>query len=219
METRAGVRRWGRHAAVVALALGAFVMIGVGPAAADPAPLCVVIDDNGSCGDFTSITLDAPRYAQQASRATINADLAQGGYTAEGGWSAVQPACRIRGSQCVPNVCYRTGSDPLKTRWGYFPTGQVVYEDRVWCGYVNWYQTYRASRLRTGTGGSGSICRADTPKYKYKSAGGNGFFSTAVHTGSHFSCSVPWLPVGFQDYQVWDCNMAGYCRETAYGHE
>jgi hypothetical protein len=207
--------RWGAVAVLAALAL----TVGVGDALGDPAPNCVVIDDEGHCGDFTTVTLDPPRYAQQASRATISADLAGGGYTAEGGWNSTAPPCRPRNGQCVPNVCYRTGNNPLKTRWGIFPTGQVVYEDRVWCGYLNWYQTYRASRLRTGTGGAGSICRADAPMYKYKTAGGNGYFSTTVHTGSHFSCSVPWVPVGFQDFQEWACNMGGYCRETAWGHE
>jgi len=218
METRTRWRRWSRCGAVVALGLVALVMSGSGGAGAAPAPMCVVIEDDGSC-DFTTVTLDPPRYAQQVSRATVDAELGGGGYSAEGGWSMIDPPCRMRDGQCVPNVCFRTGTSPLKTRWGYFPTAQVVYEDRVWCGYLNWYQTYRASRLRTGTGGSGSICHADTPKYKYRTAGGNGTFSTAVHTGSHFSCSVPWVPFGFQDYQVWDCDMAGYCHETAWGHE
>lgn len=209
--------RWGILTAV--LAAVALSILGARGALGDPAPSCVVIDDQGHCGDFTTVTLDGPRYAQQVSRATIDADLAEGGYTSEGGWNSNPPPCRMRNGQCVPNVCYRTGGNPLKTRWGYFPTGQVVYEDRVWCGYLNWYQTFRASRLRTGTGGSGSICHADTPQYKYKTAGGNGYFSTSVHTGSHFSCSVPGLPIGFQDFQVWNCNMGGYCHETSWGHE
>lgn len=208
--------RWGAVGALAALAL---LAVGIGSAMSEPAPNCVIIDDQGHCGDFTSVQLDGDHQAQQAPRATINADLAQGGYIPEGGWNINPPPCRMRGSQCVPNVCYRTGGNPLKTRWGYFPTGQVVYEDRVWCGYLNWYQTYRASRLRTGTGGAGSICHANAPQYKYKTAGGNGYFSTSVHTGSHFSCSVPSIPIGFQDFQVWNCNMAGRCHETNWGHE
>jgi hypothetical protein len=223
MDTRKKATVAGLAAAVAALA--ALPIAVPGAARADvPQAVCGVTCDDGGGYDATTVQLEGPFQATPVSPATVAADVGSGGYTAESDPSLSDPtsaACKMHPPYgCVPLVCYRTGSHPLWTKWGLGPTGQVVYEDRVWCGYANWYQTYRASRLRTGTGGSASLCSANDPRYNYKTAGGNGYFYTDVHTGSHFSCSVwPGVSAGFQDFQVWRCNMSGYCIETNYGHE
>jgi hypothetical protein len=209
--------------AVVA-ALVALLVALPGAAQANVASTCGVTCEDGGY-DYTSEQLDPPFQATPVSSATVAADVSSGGYsvesTSQSFADATSAKCKMDPPNgCVPLVCYHTGSHPLATRWGKYPTGQVVYEDRDWCGYANWYQTYRASRLRTGTGGAGSICSAGDPRYSYRTAGGNGYFFTAVHTGAQFTCSVwPGLSVHFQDYQVWSCNMSGYCTEPAHGHE
>jgi hypothetical protein len=171
---------------------------------------------------MTSVSTSGNHYASQVSPATVQADVNSGGFTvddagATSGGCKVNPADR----QCHPLVCYQTGSQPLWTRWGFWPTAQVVYEDRDWCGYLNWYQTSRFSRLRVGFSGSGSFCTDSTPKYNYRVSGGNGNFSTDVHTGSHFACSAGFgTPAwNWQDFQVWRCNMGGWCQFITAGHE
>jgi hypothetical protein len=220
----------GKNAATTVLAalvaaLVALLVALPGAARADVVgSTCGVTCDDGGGYDFTTEQLDGPFQATPVSPATVSADVSTGGYAVESGQSfldATAAPCKMHPPDgCVPLVCYRTGNHPLATRWGKYPAGQAVYEDREWCGYANWYQTYRASRLRTGTGGAGSICSAGAPYYNFKTAGGNGYFFTAVHTGAQFTCNVwPGLSAHFQDYQVWSCNMSGYCTETDHGHE
>jgi len=220
----------GKNATAMALAaVAALVALPValsGSARADVAPqsVCGITCDDGGGYDSSTVQLDGPFQATPVSSATVAADVNGGGYAVESGQSfsdATSAKCKMHPPNgCVPLVCYHTGDHPLKTRWGYFPAGQVVYEDRDWCGYANWYQTYRASRLRTGTGGSASFCSAGDPRYNYKTSGGNGYFYTEVHTGAQFTCQAfPGVFAHFQDFQVWSCNMSGYCIETDYGRE
>ena len=220
----------GKNATATALAAAVSLLVVLlvalpGAARADVVgSTCGVTCDDGGGYDYTTEQLDGPFQATPVSAATVAADIGSGGYAVEAGQSfpdATAAPCKMHPPDgCVPLVCYHTGSHPLKTQWGRFPVSQAVYEDRDWCGYANWYQTYRASRLRTGTGGSGSLCSPGPPFYNYKTAGGNGYFSTAVHTGAQFTCTVfQGVYFHFQDYQVWSCNMSGYCTETAHGHE
>jgi hypothetical protein len=106
-----------------------------------------------------------------------------------------------------PYVCFETGpapSDDLWTSWSQWPTVQKVYEHRYWCGYLNQYQTSRSSHPYTG---GGPIC-GGSGAGSFRVGGGNGNFYTDVRSYAHFVCT----PYGnFDDYQVWRCNMGGWC--------
>ena len=115
----------------------------------------------------------------------------------------------------TPFVCYDTGWNDLGTRWGTYPYQQWVYETRHWCGYLNSYQTTRTS----GVHGAATLCDWGDPRHVYKVAGGNGYFFTDVNSGVHFDCptNFPFIVIHVDDWQVWRCNMAGYCSWRASG--
>lgn len=115
----------------------------------------------------------------------------------------------------IPYVCYNTGWNDLGTRWGTYPYQQWVYETRHWCGYLNAYQTTRTS----GVHGATTLCNWGAPMHVYKVAGGNGYFFTDVNSGVHFDCptNLPWVVIHVDDWQVWRCNMGGYCSWRAAG--
>ena len=115
----------------------------------------------------------------------------------------------------TPLVCYDTGWNELCTRWGTYPYQQWVYETRHWCGYLNAYQTTRTS----GVHGAATLCDWGDPRHVYKVAGGNGYFFTDVNSGVHFDCptNVPFIVIHVDDWQVWRCNMGGYCSWRAAG--
>jgi hypothetical protein len=115
----------------------------------------------------------------------------------------------------TPFVCYDTGWNDLGTRWGTYPYQQWVYETRHWCGYLNANQTTRTS----GVHGATTLCNWGAPRHVYKVAGGNGYFFTDVNSGVHFDCptNFPFIVIHVDDWQVWRCNMAGYCSWRSAG--
>jgi len=138
--------------------------------------------------------------ATTVSPAVVAQAMTQPGYETEG--SLPLPAATLN-----PPVCFETGprpEDDLWTDWSQYPTRQRVYEHRYWCGYLNQYQTSRSSRAYYG---GGPVCSGSDPG-SFKVGGGNGYFYTDVRSYAHFQCT----PYGnFNDYQVWRCNMGGWC--------
>jgi len=180
-------------AALVALAFS-------GSAAADPAPPSQATALVGS-------VVGAPKAPVVKAHIT-SVPLAPVGFTNE----ASNPLPAVAASP--PAVCYQTGAPGLWSQWGTYPYHQRVYEQRNWCGYLNSYQTWRQSWVTLGS----VLCNNNNPR-ENKVGGGNGYFYTDVQSIGHFDCAtnLPYVTIHVDDWQVWRCNMAGYCFATASG--
>jgi hypothetical protein len=198
METRKHQARVGRLALLAAALIGALAFLsGAGRAASETEP---------------ASPSSAEELVGTASGTPVSASVT---ITPAGGFenTAEDPLPAVGVS--TPFVCYDTGWNDLGTRWGMYPYQQWVYETRHWCGYLNANQTTRTSGVHGGV----TLCDWGDPKHVYKVAGGNGYFFTDVNSGAHFDCptNFPFIVIHVDDWQVWRCNMAGYCSWRAAG--
>ena len=200
METRKHQARVGRLVLLAAALIGTLAFLpGAGHAAPEPD---IKPASPSSAEAFVGIASGTPVSAS----VTI---------TLTGGFANAAEAPLPAVGTNTPYVCYDTGWNDLGTRWGTYPYQQWVYETRHWCGYLNAYQTTRTS----GVHGAATLCNWGGPMHVYRVAGGNGYFFTDVNSGVHFDCptNLPWVVIHVDDWQVWRCNMGGYCSWRSAG--
>jgi hypothetical protein len=205
-----------KHLALVALVALGVSWYAVGSATAAKPPKTVSGFSSAPDGAAQVVPATSVIAAAQAPGAEVSgaaptqaeaAQAAQAAQAAEAGvFGAATPA--LADTSCGQPVCPTSSytcwhRDNLWSQWGAWPIEMRITEDRQWCGYYGWKQTYRVSHIGlTSTGLDASGAGA------YLYSGGDGYSWATVHSYGHFS------RVGFISYnqwQRWSCNVYGNC--------